>query len=114
MGVSETVVGLVECLERVRRPTTPMDRLACRLLKLLPLYRDARKLDSWERAFLAVSEGAEHTDARRAIDSIFEFARHNLYAGFEPTSTRAEFEKLKTQLRGLGVRDCHDAGLEDW
>ncbi|MFC6616777.1 hypothetical protein [Deinococcus radiophilus] len=85
------------------------------MIGLLPDYFAAGALDTWHRACCDVlAEG--HTPADRITEALFEFARRNLYAQFDPELAEGDFRHLAGVLPKHGIRppDTDTSSFAAW
>jgi hypothetical protein len=112
MGVCALVKEFAEAVSQVKQPREPQHRLAIEILRLMPLYRESRCLDSWENAF-PNSIDSKEGEIDKLLNEIFEFGRCNLYSAFVVDRTIREMEALIDLLRCSGV-DVQSGDVSDW
>lgn len=107
MGVQDAVARLAEAVEDSGLCATPRERLVAGLLKLMPLYGAAGRLDLWESHARAatddIGKGWPSSRCEDALDGIYEFGRYNLYGQFDADGTATELAQLRSRLARLGV-----------
>lgn len=115
IGICETVKALAGAVASAQSPLGPRDRLVVEVLKLMPCYRDVRRLDLWERALHdAMGEDDVKSSARPLLSGIFELARYNLYGAVDEKGTWNEFYRLEKALEGERIFLRRPRSLTDW
>ena len=112
MGVCRAVVALAAS----GRVMTPPQKLLAYLLRAMPLYAEAARLDLWEGACMDVAplnEG-DQSPLGNLLDAVFTLGRYNLYAAFDASGTRGEFAEVVRQFTDAGIPVPATPDLSNW
>ncbi len=120
MTVSQAIQSLIETIEAQDRDLSHERELAAYVIKSLPLYLSAKRLDLWENTVCDVlCEVIEDEDKASGFDlalwSIFEFGRFNLYTQFDKEKTSELYLDVKEKLKEIGydlTNDIHN--VDNW
>ena len=117
MGICDAVQLLAEKVRDGKPLMTPSQKLRVELLRLMPCYKDCRRLDLWEDTFQKAPD-PEDEQSYDEVDwlllSVFELGRACLYSAFDIAAVHREFAEVKVlfEHNNLSVPDPPD--IYEW
>ncbi len=115
MGVSEVTAEIALAIKRTKSPLTSREACLLYLLEGMPLFRDVRRFDLWERAYQQVAPDEQQSETEKIIDALFWLGGDCMYGAYDAKSTREYYEeKLKPMLSGAGIDVPKSPDLSTW
>jgi hypothetical protein len=97
------VAILADNVANARPALDPRLALLVHILRSMPVYRDANRLDLWESAFRNAGRDMPPSRENELLDLIWDLATYNLYGAFDAAGTSAEYQRLAKDLLAAGV-----------
>lgn len=115
MGVSEVTAELAEAISRRRAPLTPREAYLVFILRGMPLFRDIRRFDLFDRAYREVFPDEGQSGTERLIDATFWLGADCFYGAYSQDSTRNYYMKtLVPLLENEGIAVPRSPDLSAW
>ena len=114
MSLCEFISEVAAILVRERSPMSTREAYLSFVLQGMPYFRDVRRLDLWETAYIEVAPREDPSQTERLLDELFSLGSYNLYGAFDPEGTRRCYERLREKFTESGHSLPESAHLSDW
>jgi hypothetical protein len=115
MGVSEVTADLAGAISRLRAPLSAREAYLLFILQGMPLFRDIRRLDLFDKAYREVAPDTEQSATERLIDATFWLGADCFYGAYSEAGTRNYYNDTLVPLfakEGVPIPESPD--LSGW
>jgi hypothetical protein len=115
MGVADVVAEVAAAIIREKSPLTPREVYLTYVLQGMPLFREIRRLDLWDKAYKEVASDNNRSTTEELIDALYWLGAECLYGAYEPALTTRYFvETLAPLLCQHGIKTPCAPDLTTW
>jgi hypothetical protein len=114
MGVSDVTAEIAASIAHQRAPLSPREAYLVFILKGMPLFRDIRRFDLFDKAYREVAPD-EGSATEQLIDAVYWLGADCFYGAFDEASVRRYFTStLVPLLAKENVPVPVSPDLSDW
>jgi hypothetical protein len=111
----ESVALLADVVAAEYDSRSEWEDLLLHLLRSAPIYRDARRLDAWDMAFVQARGDKEAASPFvELVDAVADVATFNLYGAFDVPGTQRVLDRVVQLMQAKGISAMPVSDLSDW